>query len=140
MFGVKVLLGTATLCSALLAVLMLWNEEVLSCGYYTTKCLITVFVISTIVLTRETAQLWLTTGIHKSYKRKFSIVRKSSMITMMWRMNIWSIFGIKNVVCCSFRLSRWYVSVTSISCDANIIILCKSIVQTIAHLITTSLW
>ena len=57
MFGVKVLLGTAALCSALLAVLMLWNEEALSCGYYTTKCLITMFIISAIMLTRETTKL-----------------------------------------------------------------------------------
>ena len=57
MFGIKVLLGTAALCSALLAVLMLWSEEALSCGYYTTKCLITVFIISAIILARETAKL-----------------------------------------------------------------------------------
>ena len=57
MLGVKVLLGTAALCSALLAVLMLWNEEALSCGYYTTKCLETVFIISAIMLTRETTKL-----------------------------------------------------------------------------------
>ena len=57
MYGVKVLLGTAALCSALLAVLMLWNEEALSCGYYTTKCLITMFVISAIVLTKEYSKL-----------------------------------------------------------------------------------
>ena len=57
MFGVKVLLGTAALCSALLAAMMLWNEEALSCGYYTTKCLITMFVISALVLTKEYSKL-----------------------------------------------------------------------------------
>ena len=57
MYGIKVLLGTAAFCSALLAVLMLWNEEALSCGYYTTKCLITVFIISAIVLTKEVATI-----------------------------------------------------------------------------------
>ena len=57
MFGIKVLLGTAALCSALLAVLMLWSEEALSCGTTTAKCLITVFIISAIILARETAKL-----------------------------------------------------------------------------------
>ena len=57
MYGIKVLLGTAAFCSALLAVLMLWNEEALSCGYYTTKCLITMFIISAIVLTKELATI-----------------------------------------------------------------------------------
>lgn len=53
MFGIKVLLGTAALCSALLAVLMLWNIEALSCGITTAKCLITMFIISALVLTKE---------------------------------------------------------------------------------------
>ena len=57
MYGVKDLLGTAAFCSALLAVLMLWNLEALSCGTTTAKCLITVFIISAIVLTKETATL-----------------------------------------------------------------------------------
>ena len=57
MFGVKVLLGTAAFCSALLAVLMLWFEEALSCGTTTAKCFITMFIISAISLTRETTKL-----------------------------------------------------------------------------------
>lgn len=57
MFGVKVLLGTAALCSALIAVMMTWNIESLSCGITTAKCLITMFIISAIVLTRETTKL-----------------------------------------------------------------------------------
>ena len=57
MHGVKVLLRTAALCSALLAVMMTWNIESLSCGVTTAKCLITMFVISAIVLTKETAKL-----------------------------------------------------------------------------------
>ena len=57
MFGVKVLLGTAAFCSALLAVMMTWNIESLSCGITTAKCLITMFVISAIVLTKETIKL-----------------------------------------------------------------------------------
>ena len=57
MYGVKVLLGTAAFCLTLLAVLMLWNIEVLSCGTTTAKCLITMFIISAIVLTKEVATI-----------------------------------------------------------------------------------
>ena len=57
MFGVKVLLGTAAMCSALLAVMMTWNIESLSCGATTAKCLITMFVISAMILTKETTKL-----------------------------------------------------------------------------------
>lgn len=57
MYGIKVLLGTSAFCSALLAVLMLWNEESLSCGTTTTKCLITMFIISAVVLTKEVATI-----------------------------------------------------------------------------------
>lgn len=57
MYGVKVLLGTAAFCSVLLAVLMLWNEEALSCDTTTAKCLITVFIISAIVLTKDVATI-----------------------------------------------------------------------------------
>ena len=57
MFGVKVLLGTAAICSALLAVMMTWNIESLSCGITTAKVFITMFIISAIVLTKETVKL-----------------------------------------------------------------------------------
>ena len=57
MYGVKVLLGTAAFCSALLAVLMTWNIESLSCGTTTAKCFITMFIISAIVLTKEVATI-----------------------------------------------------------------------------------
>ena len=57
MYGIKVLLGISALCSALLAVMMLWNMEALSCGVTTAKVFITMFIISAIVLTKETAKL-----------------------------------------------------------------------------------
>ena len=57
MFGVKILLGTAALCSAFFAVLMLWNLEALSCGTTTAKCFITMFITSAIVLTKEVATI-----------------------------------------------------------------------------------
>lgn len=53
MLGIKVLLGTAAFCSALLAVLMLWNMESLSCGVTTAKGMITVFTVTAVALTRE---------------------------------------------------------------------------------------
>ena len=53
MYGVKVLLGIAAICSALAAGLMLWFEEALSCGTTTAKCFITMFIISALVLTKE---------------------------------------------------------------------------------------
>lgn len=57
MYGVKVLLGTAAFCSALLAVLMLWFEEALSCGTTTAKCFITMFIILAIILTKDVATI-----------------------------------------------------------------------------------
>lgn len=57
MIEVKVLLKTAALCFILAAVVMLWNEEALSCGYYTAKVFITMFIISAIILTKETTKL-----------------------------------------------------------------------------------
>ena len=57
MFGVKVLLGTAALCSALLAVMMTWTIESLSCSAITAKVFITICVISTVMLTKEATKL-----------------------------------------------------------------------------------
>ena len=57
MFGVKVILATAAICSTLAALLMLWNEEALSCDTTTAKCFVTMFIISTIVLTKEIATI-----------------------------------------------------------------------------------
>ena len=57
MFGVKVLLRTAAFCSALLAVLITWNIESLSCSVTTAKAFVTMFVILAITLTKETAKL-----------------------------------------------------------------------------------
>ena len=64
MFGVKIILGTAAFCSALLAVLLTWNIESLSCGTTTAKCFITMFIISAIVLTKEVA------AINTSYEKQ----------------------------------------------------------------------
>ena len=82
MYGIKVLLGTAAFCSALLAVLMLWFEEALSCGTTTAKCLITVFIISAIVLTKEVATI--KTGYEKQVWER--ITRGDSQL---WGNPIW---------------------------------------------------
>lgn len=57
MIEVKVLLKTATLCFILAAVFMLWTEEALSCGYYTAKVFITMFILAAIILAKETTKL-----------------------------------------------------------------------------------
>ena len=57
MYGIKVLLGTSAFCSALLAVMMTWNIESLSCGTTTAKVFITMFIISALVLTKECATI-----------------------------------------------------------------------------------
>lgn len=57
MFGIKVLLGTSAICSALLAVLMAWNIKSLSCGTTTAKVFITMFIISALVLTKDCATI-----------------------------------------------------------------------------------
>ena len=57
MAGVKLLLKTAELCSILAAVFMLWTEEALSCGYYTAKVFITMFILAAIILAKETTKL-----------------------------------------------------------------------------------
>jgi len=74
MLGVKVLLGTAAFCSALLAVLMTWNIESLSCGTTTAKCFITMFIISAIILTKEV------TTIKTSYEKQVRtrVIRRNS--------------------------------------------------------------
>ena len=82
MFGVKVLLGTAAFCSALLAVLMLWNIEALSCGTTTAKCFITMFIISAIVLTKEVA------AINTSYEKQVW-ARTARGNSQWWGNQIW---------------------------------------------------
>lgn len=57
MFGVKVLLRMAALCSALLAVMMTWSLESLSCGVTTAKVFITMFIITSVILTKEATKL-----------------------------------------------------------------------------------
>ena len=57
MFGIKVLLKCAAFSSALCALILLWNESEVSCGYTMTKVLETVFILSALVLTREYADI-----------------------------------------------------------------------------------
>ena len=53
MKALKVLLFTAAICSALLAVLLLWNEAETTCGELTCKVVETMFIITSIVTTKE---------------------------------------------------------------------------------------
>ena len=82
MTSIKVLLGTAAFCSALLAVLMLWNIEALSCDIVTAKCFITMFIISAIVLTKEVA------SINTSYEKQVW-TRTARGNSQWWGYPIW---------------------------------------------------
>ena len=61
-------------------------------------------------------------NMSRSYLMRFSMMRKSDMIMMMWRMNIWSIFGIRKFVCCSFRLKRRRIIMSRSDCSPTYII------------------
>ena len=121
MYGVKVLLNTFAILLVVCALVILWCEKP-ACGVFVAKSFATMFVIIAMLASRETSRLWLTIDIHKSYKRRFSIVRKSNMIMMMWRMNIWSIFGIKEIVCCRFRLKRRRIMMSKGNCPHTLTI------------------
>lgn len=55
MFSVKVLLGTASLCCLIVALLILWNEEELSLTFFEIKCSETLFILASIVLAKDYA-------------------------------------------------------------------------------------
>ena len=91
MYQVKLLLGTASVCALIIALMMIWNEKRLSLTFFEMKSLETVFVIAAIMLAKDCAklkkqQLW--TDILKNFKKKYSMKKRLNMIMMMWRMNI----------------------------------------------------
>ena len=55
MFSVKVLLGTASVCCLIIALLMLWNEERLSLTFFEMKFMESMFVIASILLAKDYA-------------------------------------------------------------------------------------
>ena len=57
MKSLKLLLGTAAIASLACALLLLWNESEVTCGYTTCKCFETMFIIVSLALTREVSSL-----------------------------------------------------------------------------------
>ena len=82
MYGVKVLLKANAICFTLAAIFLLWNEEAVSCGYYTTKCLITMFIISAVLMAKEAATI--KTGYEQEV---WARVRRGS--SQLWGNPIW---------------------------------------------------
>lgn len=55
MYQVKLLLGTASICCLILALMMLWNEERLSLTFFETKFLESMFIIAAVILAKDCA-------------------------------------------------------------------------------------
>ena len=53
MYQVKILLAVASICCLITALVMLWNEDVLSLTFFEMKSLETVFVIASILLAKD---------------------------------------------------------------------------------------
>lgn len=56
MYAIKVLLSTTALACVACALLLLWNESRVTCGYLTCKVFETMFIIVSLVLTREVSR------------------------------------------------------------------------------------
>jgi len=50
-------MGIATICSTLCAIILLWNEDKVSCDIVTCKVLETMFIIVALLSAREEAKL-----------------------------------------------------------------------------------
>ena len=57
MTSIKLLLGTAAISSTLCGIILLWNEDAVSCGLTMCKVLETMFFIVTLISTREISKL-----------------------------------------------------------------------------------
>ena len=57
MASIKLLLGTIAISSALGGIILLWNEDAVSCGLTMCKVLETMFFLSALVLTRDVSKL-----------------------------------------------------------------------------------
>lgn len=63
MYQVKLLLGTASVCALIMALILIWKEQRLSLTFFEMKSLETMFVIAAVILAKEAAkikkqQLW----------------------------------------------------------------------------------
>ena len=57
MYGIKVLLATSAICSAILALMLIWSEDQVTCGITTCKLMETMFLIVSLGLTREVCNI-----------------------------------------------------------------------------------
>ena len=57
MKSVKLLLVSTCISSLILAILLLWNESEVSCGYTTCKVMETMFIIVAVISSREIAHI-----------------------------------------------------------------------------------
>lgn len=59
MYGVKVILATAAICSALAAILFVWNSDAIisNIGEFFYKIYTILFILSAIVLTKEATSI-----------------------------------------------------------------------------------
>lgn len=55
MYQVKILLAVASICCLITALVMLWNEEMLSLTFFEMKSLETVFIIAAVILAKDYA-------------------------------------------------------------------------------------
>lgn len=54
---VKFTLALSAICFAILAILLIWSEDVVTCGITTCKVLETMFICCSLALTKEVATL-----------------------------------------------------------------------------------
>lgn len=55
MYQVKILLAVASICCLIIALVMLWNEDVLSLTFFETKFMESMFVIAAVILAKDYA-------------------------------------------------------------------------------------
>ena len=57
MYGIKFLLSVAAICSAVLCLMLMWNESSVTCGYTTCKVFETMFFVVALGLTKEVTSI-----------------------------------------------------------------------------------
>lgn len=54
---VKFILALSAICFAIIAILLIWSEDVVTCGVTTCKMLETIFICCALGLTRDVAKM-----------------------------------------------------------------------------------
>ena len=87
MYEIKILLNSIVILFVVCALVLVWCDNPV-CGVLTAKCVASLFIVIAKKKKKEASKLLLTIDMLKSYRRRFSMMRVSNMIMMMWRMNI----------------------------------------------------